>query len=486
MTSTTTARLMAIGAGLALVAGCERLTPEQQLVQTLARTFGGEAVVQATGVLTLEGTGVQYNLGQDLRPGLAGQTFTVTAYRREYDLTSPRLRVTQTRTPTFSYFQGPQAQTQVQGVDGDVAYGASGDGASSRGSLTAAAERRAERYHHPLVLLRAALAEGASLSLLSTSTGLGPGEQGLTIDTPAGRVDLIAGADGLPTRIVSSGSHPNLGDVRLTTAFESYRRVDGVQFPSRLVTKVDDFTTGEYEIASRLAPADLSAPSAAAGTAPPTPALNLATTELAPGVWLIAGQSHHSAVVDLGPRLVIIEAPQSETRSIAAIRRARELKPGTPLTHVVMTHHHFDHSAGLRAAVAEGLTVVTHEGNEAFVKEMAARPFTLAPDALARGSKPVTVEAVGAMTTLGEGARALQLHHLAGNPHSETMLMAYLPAERMVIQVDAFSPGGTYHPYAENLIGHIERLKLQVDRVVPLHGSPLTYKDMVTAVRPAS
>ena len=69
----------------------------------------------------------------------------------------------------------------------------------------------------------------------------------------------------------------------------------------------------------------------------------------------------------LADHLTLIEAPLSEARTLAVIARARELKPGTPLTQLVTTHHHFDHTAGLRAAIAEGLTIITHEGNRAFV-----------------------------------------------------------------------------------------------------------------------
>ena len=58
------------------------------------------------------------------------------------------------------------------------------------------------------------------------------------------------------------------------------------------------------------------------------------------------------------------------------------------------THHHFDHTAGLRAAIAEGLTVVTHSGNKAFVEAMAARPHTIQSDALAKSPKAVTVTTV--------------------------------------------------------------------------------------------
>ena len=47
------------------------------------------------------------------------------------------------------------------------------------------------------------------------------------------------------------------------------------------------------------------------------------------------------------------------------------------------------------------------------------------------------------------------------------MLVAYLPRERLLIEVDAFSPGGTYHPYAANLLEQVQRRKLRVDRDHP-------------------
>jgi glyoxylase-like metal-dependent hydrolase (beta-lactamase superfamily II) len=470
--------------GLLLAAACTRLTPEQLLAQDIAEALGGVDRVKAARLLTLEGTGRQYNLGQDLKPGLADQTFTVSAYTREIDLSRHRMRTTLTRTPNFAYFQGPQAQTQVQGLDAMVAYGGSDPAKLARNGAAAVADRRAERFHHPLVVAWALVAGGAKVTAMRTEGA----ERILDVETDAGPVTMAVGADARPTRIETRGAHPNLGDVVMTTTFSNYQESNGWRLPATFTTRVDDFTTGEYTVTSRTAETGSpEAPPAVADAAEPAPpAVNVAVEEVAPGVWFLAGQSHHSVAVAFKDRLVLVEAPQSEARSLAVIARARELRPGTPLTHLVMSHHHFDHSTGLRAAIAEGLTIVTHEGNDAFVKAMAARPFTRQPDALARAAKPVTVEAVGASRTITDGTRTLELHHVAGNPHSETMLMAWLPKERLLIEVDAFSPGGTYHPYAANLLAHIERLKLKVDRIVPLHGGIVTMKDLMAAAKPAA
>ena len=107
---------------VAVLSGCTRLTSEQQLIADAARALGGESRIRAARTLLLEGEGSNFNLGQDMRPDAATQTFTVSGYRRVVDLAGIRMKVEQTRTPNFAYFQGQQAQRQVVGIDGDVAY----------------------------------------------------------------------------------------------------------------------------------------------------------------------------------------------------------------------------------------------------------------------------------------------------------------------------------------------------------------------------
>ena len=82
---------------------------------------------------------------------------------------------------------------------------------------------------------------------------------------------------------------------------------------------------------------------------------------------------------------------------------------------------------------------------------MTARPHTIAPDTLAKTPKPTTIETVDDELTIKDATRTVALYHIAGNPHSETMLMVYLPAERVLLEVDAFSPGAAVNPCAANL-----------------------------------
>lgn len=467
----------------AMVAGCSTPSPEQQFVNDVSTALGGRARVDAARTLTIEGNGVNYNLGQDMKPDAATQVFDVSGYTRHIDLANGRQRVVQTRTPKFTYFQGPQAQTQIQGLDGAIAFNVNPAGTATRMAGLGATDRQADFYHHPLTLLRATADPKTTVANVRTVGAVRQAE----IQTAAGPVlTLTIDAAGMPLSISSNAYNANLGDVVLTTTFADYQDVSGLKLPRRMAGKVDDFTTWEMQASAQTvdgAIADLAAPASVAAAAPAPAAPNVVVEAIGKGVWLLAGQSHHSALIEFSDHLMLIDAPQSEARTLAAIVKARETVPGKPLTQLVTTHHHFDHTAGLRAAIAEGLTVITHAGNRAWVENMAKRPHTRQPDALATNPKAVTVETVDDQREFKDAAMTVMLYHVAGNPHSDTMLMAYVPGARVVIQVDAFSPASQAHPYAANLLENIQSRKLAVDRIVPLHGTVAPLADLVKAAQ---
>jgi glyoxylase-like metal-dependent hydrolase (beta-lactamase superfamily II) len=389
------------------------------------------------------------------------------------DVVNRRARTELTRTPTFLYFQGQQPQKQIQGVDGDIGYNISANGNANRVNDTTTQERQLEFYHHPIALLQAALAPGASITARPESGG-----QRVARITLSGNrhFDLTLDAQGLPARISTLTAHPNLGDIVLSTEFQGYTNVDGVQLPSRIATKVDDFTTGVITLtAQRLdETVEAAAPAAAASAQPArSPQPVVVPEDVAPGVWRLAGQSHHSALIEFQDYLLLIDAPQSEARALAVIAKAREMRPGKPLTTLVTTHHHFDHTAGVRAAIAEGLAVITQEGNQEFFAEIAKRPHTVVPDVLAKNPRGVRITTVKDEMTIEDASRRLELYHVPGHQHSETMLIAYLPRERVLIEVDTFIPNVPSNPYivgsARTMVEQVKRRGIAVDRIVPLH-----------------
>lgn len=463
----------------AMLAGCSPQPPEQQFLDDALRAVGGRARVESVKTIVIEGDGANYNLGQDMRPEASTQSFAITGFVRKIDVVNGRQRLEQTRTPKFAYFQGPQPQTQIQAIDGTVGFNVNAAGEPARIGAQAERDRRTDWFHHPVTALRSALGPATTISNVRT------------VGTDVRQADFKSGdtawtmtidAAGLPLSISSRTYHPNLGDVVTTTTFADYRDSDGLKLPARLSGTVDEFKTWEIlatkqsldaELGDLAAPASVTAKPVA--VAPP----NVVVQQLGKGVWLLAGQSHHSALIEFDDHLMLIDAPQSEARTLAVIAKAKELGKGKSINELVTTHHHFDHTAGLRAAIYSGLQVITHEGNREWVENMARRPHTIQQDILAKNVSRLTVDTVGSEREFKDRSMTVRLYHVAGNPHSDTMLMAYIPRDRILIQVDAFSPGSAVNPYAANLLENIQKHNLQVATIVPLHGTVTPFAELV-------
>jgi glyoxylase-like metal-dependent hydrolase (beta-lactamase superfamily II) len=205
---------------------------------------------------------------------------------------------------------------------------------------------------------------------------------------------------------------------------------------------------------------------------------NVTVEKAAEGVWFFAGGSHNSAAIEMKDHVILVEAPLYDGRALAVIQEVRKLAPGKPIRYVVNTHNHFDHSGGLRAAVGEGAAIIAHASSKPWYEKSFANPNRIAPDHLAKSGKKVKVVAVNEKLVLDDGARKVEVHRIRPSDHTDTFLMVYLPAEKLLIQADAFTPGppNSPPPAAPNnynqltLVENIERLKLQVERHLPLHG----------------
>jgi glyoxylase-like metal-dependent hydrolase (beta-lactamase superfamily II) len=206
---------------------------------------------------------------------------------------------------------------------------------------------------------------------------------------------------------------------------------------------------------------------------------------VADGVWFLSGGSHNSTVIEMTDHLVVVEGPLNDERALAVIAEARSLAPGKPIRYVVASHHHFDHAGGLRAFAGEGITVIVHESAKAYLERALAAPATVRPDHMAKSGRKPTVEGVGDKRVLTDGARTVEIHHVAGNTHADSLVIVYLPREKLLSEADAFTPPpqGTPppmppSPFTVNLAENLKRLNLAVDKVLPLHGYIVPIADL--------
>ena len=173
--------------------------------------------------------------------------------------------------------------------------------------------------------------------------------------------------------------------------------------------------------------------------------------------------------------------------------------PNKPIRYVLNTHHHWDHSGGIRAAAAEGATIITHASNDDFYEEvvLAPQPRTIGPDRLAQfpfattGPGPQKLETFEERYALSDGTQTAVMYHLEGLNHAGDMAVVYLPGPKLLISADmgppaAGTPAANVNANAVALYNNIRRLKLDVTTHVPIHGQPSPHAQFEQIVGPVA
>jgi glyoxylase-like metal-dependent hydrolase (beta-lactamase superfamily II) len=277
-----------------------------------------------------------------------------------------------------------------------------------------------------------------------------------------------------------------MGDTPLVTVYEDYRDYGGVKFPARIRQSQGGFPVLDLQVGQVQpnAPAAIEVPALVASFAE-----RVVPEKVADGVWFLAGGSHNSVLVEMADHLMLVESPLYDGRAQAVLAAARQLVPGKPVRYVVNSHHHFDHAGGLRAAAAEGAVVVTSGLAQPWFSQALSNPNSVSPDALAKSGRQARVEGVEGRRIFDDGRRVVEVHSIDGSVHAQGFVMVWMPRERLLVQADAFTPAapGAAPPATPNgnhvnLVQNIERLGLNVDRILPLHGRVVPMSELLAAI----
>jgi glyoxylase-like metal-dependent hydrolase (beta-lactamase superfamily II) len=326
------------------------------------------------------------------------------------------------------------------------------------------------------------------------------------VKAPSGKAYVINGYvndSNLVERVETWLGDNIMGDMEILALYTGWKDVGGAMVPSRIVQTRGGWPFFEVDVtAAKANPADLAtlaarpAPPAGrggppAGPAPAAggpPALTVTSEKLGDGVYrLTTGPgSYDSVIVEFKDHIMMLEAGQSEARGLAYIAETKKLIPNKPIRYVMNTHPHSDHTGGLPALVAEGATIITQKNNEAFLEKALNTPRTLLNDTLAKNPKKAKIEAVSEKKVYSDGTRTVEIYHVAPVPHSNGLMIAYLPKEKILFQGD-FSlpaPGQPGNDHVKALVPILERLNLDFDRYINVHTSaaPQTKAELWKAV----
>jgi glyoxylase-like metal-dependent hydrolase (beta-lactamase superfamily II) len=373
-------------------------------------------------------------------------------------------------------FTGEQRQVQV--VSGNFAWNmaapAQGGGAPQAAPAPAnAVERMLWVWATPQGFVKAAMTNNAT-----TKKAKGGTEVSFTVGGKYKMTGIINAQNDVE-RVQTWIDQPIVGDMLVETVYSDYKDFGGVRFPAHIVQSQDGYPSLDLTVASVMAnPAvDITVPDNVRNAQPPP--VRVESASVAEGVFYLTGGTHHSLAIEMKDHIVLVDTPQTEQRALAVIAKAKEVIPNKPIRYVVTSHHHWDHLGGIRAAMDEGATIVTHQSNKAFLERVAKTPHTINPDRLAASKKPLKIQTVGAKGVLTDGTRTIELHLLTNYEHTGDMLVVYLPKEKILAEPDAYTPPATPTtalvvtavPYAAALYDNIQRLKLDVQTIVPFHGA---------------
>jgi glyoxylase-like metal-dependent hydrolase (beta-lactamase superfamily II) len=215
----------------------------------------------------------------------------------------------------------------------------------------------------------------------------------------------------------------------------------------------------------------------------PTP-----VTKHAEKIYTTNAAGYNVLFVDFSDHIFVMEAPGNDRVSLQAIEQIKKTIPNKPIKYVAVTHHHDDHAGGIRTYMAEGATLIVVPGEEAFLKKVSAVRFKIEPDALTRNPREAKFEPVqNGKRVLTDGTTTVELYDIGSGPHTEGMLVAYFPAQKLIFQGDLLNrpPNGDY-PIANDTSVHflnwIDSKKLAVEITIPVHGTPTTIADFRKAV----
>ena len=491
-----------------------------------------EAASESMGVNNLRsirysGTGWVAAVGQSYSAtlhdvGEGWPRFDLTRYTRTIDYEAPSMREERTRRQGNNPSRGGGGtplqgeQTRIIVVSGEYAWNV--QGSNTIPAPDAAELRQLEIWLTPHGFIKAAMASPNATAFTRRVLAVDDSIQRVTmVSFTAMEKYHLSGMftdQNLLEYVQTWVANPVFGDMLYEIRYTDYEDFGGIKFPTNIhghagASGYDYIQKFWYVDPNFLQVNVVSVEPNVSGAAPtvpdavrraPVPPVRVETQQLADGIWLIGGGSHNSVAVEFRDFVAVVEGPLNEERSLAVVAELSRLVSNKPIDYVVSTHHHFDHIGGLRTYFSDGAKIITQVANRDFYERilLSAAPRTVEPDRLSLHPMPSTAtpydrfETVTHKYVLSDGQRTMEIHAVEGLNHAENMLIAYLPAEKLLVHADLYSPPAPgAAPPAPNrsmrtLHQNIQRLGLDVDRHVPIHGQVGTHEEFVRIVSEAN
>lgn len=463
----------------------------REVLEAGIKAMGGLDALQAVSDVTRELSGVRTDEGQGMQPVLQmnGGTPPVMSHPKMKSIRD--LRGQRAFDETEAVIFGGQPFRVRSVLTGNTAFSAFEVTQNIRQPPPAALPSvRAARFRrYPESLLLTAWNRPETLRWLGSGDYEGRKIRAVSFaDADGTEVALYFDAQtGLLTKTEVLADDPVLGDVIVETVYGDWQPVNKLTLPFRYTDKTNGVTVQDLHASSITLdthpPDSLFAMPEGYAKIDPVPPVPV-VKKLATDVYAIMGP-YNSLFVVLKDYVVVIEAGANNRYSQASIAEVKKIAPDKPIRYLVSTHFHYDHLSGVRSYIADGATIVTTPGAKSIIERLAGAPHRLRPDALSRNPKAPVIETFKDKRTFDDGAHTIELYQIS-SPHVGEMIVAYLPQEKILFEADMLDiPEAGLAPAGDDtvdLADKIQKLGLQVEQIIPVHGRMGTLEDLRQAV----
>jgi hypothetical protein len=442
------------------------------LVKAAVAAEGGADALKALKSVSLKGTAKHWEPGQSLKAAGEPRFLGDTALAITWDIAKGAARMDVDRAMVYPPPASNVKYTEVITPTYGFVIAANGTPAAASGMRVASQLREYERAS-PALLLKAlddpknvTSAGNQKLGKASLpAVNYNDGGTKFTI--------LFDPKTHLPAAIRTLDDDNISGDSNYDLVPSDWKAVGGVQVPHTLSYKLNDVEVGHVTVTEAsanptIADSAFTAPDAVKANlkAPMTgnvpyqwvlrrialarfldadtifypPAAPPKPVELAPNVTQVITGANN-LIVNMKDGLAIFDAPLGEVQSKAVIDIAKQKYPGKPIKYLILTHHHMDHTGGMRTYAAEGAEIIVPSPDKAYFEKDLKTIHTVLPDELSKHPrKNIKVEEVKDQMTLKDDTVEIKLYRI-DNPHVDGMLIGHVVKDNIVWLTDLWNPG---------------------------------------------
>ena len=467
-------RVIASGVALmfgAMLAGPASAQSAQDLVKQAVAAQGGAEALKALKTISIKGDAKFWEPGQSHKAGGEPRFLGDATYAVSSEFTTHTIRIDWDRDQKYP---APEKLKYSETMTPKMGYVTDAKGSQPMSGIRLAAQTREVIRNSPTLMLYA-MENPADVTAMPNqkldgkpypAIGLKVGQYKFTV--------LFDRKTKLPAAVRTQDDDNIAGDSTFDTVLSDWKAVGGVQIAHTRSGRLNGIEVARYtekDVAvnpTQLASTTAAAPDSVKDAKGPAadapyqwvlrriflsrfldsddiihgPGGALKLVELAPNVQHVQGGAANNLIVAMKDHLVVFDAPYGEKQSRWTIDAAKAKYPGKPIKYLVLTHHHMDHTGGMRTYVAEGATIVVPEGSKEVFAKAARAKHTVAPDAQQKaGNKPAKIVEVKDTLALKDDTMEIRLLNIP-NPHVDGMIIAHLPASNIVFVTDLLSPRG--------------------------------------------